>query len=208
MRGPAVIIAALSVGTSAAAADLTVTVRTSAGQPVRDAVVSVDSGAGPGGRQIRFPWPQEMSQKDLQFDPFVLIAPVGGQVAFPNRDAVRHHVYSFSPAKRFELKLYGKGEAPSVLFDKTGVVAIGCNIHDSMVAFIKVVDTPYAAKTDASGVAVLRGVPAGSATLRVWRPYLRAPGNELTRTISVHDGSNAEAATADLRAPPAHRGAY
>jgi hypothetical protein len=133
---------------------------------------------------------------------------VGAEVAFPNRDTVRHHVYSFSPAKRFELKLYAKGEAPRVKFDKAGVVAVGCNIHDSMVAFIKVVDTPYAAKTDEHGVAVLHGAPAGGATLRIWHPYLRAPDNEQSRTISVSEGGYSQAATVEVRQPAVRHGAY
>ena len=134
-------------------------------------------------------------------------APVGGQVSFPNKDGVRHHVYSFSPAKRFELKLYGRDESRSVRFEKAGVVALGCNIHDSMVAFIKVVDTPYAAKSDASGNVVLRGVPEGAATVRVWHPYMRQPGNEIVRQLTLR-GGHTEAFVADLRTPPTRTGAY
>ncbi|HET6942615.1 MAG TPA: methylamine utilization protein, partial [Sphingomicrobium sp.] len=81
-----------------------------------------------------------VSQRDMQFHPFVLVVPVGAKVSFPNLDPTRHHVYSFSPAKKFELKLFAKDQSRSVVFDKPGVVALGCNIHDAMTAFIYVAD--------------------------------------------------------------------
>ena len=196
-------LAVLFGASGAAAADLSVSVRSPAGAPVADAVVMVyPAGGVPVGAQFHPDAPLRMVQQNLQFAPFVLVVPVGASVAFPNLDRVRHHVYSFSPAKRFELKLYGRDDTRSVQFDKSGVVALGCNIHDSMVAFIRVVDTPYAAKTGADGVAVLHDLPAGGAQLRVWRPYLKAPGNEIEQPISLpHSGVLAQAVTADVRPP-------
>lgn len=177
-------------------------------RPVADAVVT----AYPSGfkaDQIRFAWPQEMDQHNLQFDPFVLIVPVGANVSFPNRDPVRHHVYSFSPAKPFELKLYGKDDTRSVRFDKAGVVALGCNIHDNMVAFIKVVDTPFAAKTDDKGQATLKGLPAGPAQVHVWHPYLKAANNEIVRPVAVAAaGGERETVQIEVRAAPDRRGGY
>jgi plastocyanin len=208
MRVAAFILLGLLFCTQAAAADLTVNIRTPGGEPVRDAVVTVYPASGASAPPTRFAWAQEMGQQDLQFDPFVLITPVGGDVAFPNRDGVRHHVYSFSPAKRFELRLYGKGENPSVRFEKAGVVAVGCNIHDSMVAFIKVVDTPYAIKSGPTGSVTLRGLPAGAATLRVWHPYMRSPDNEVVRQLVLRDAASVETVPADLRKPPIHHSAY
>ena len=151
-----------------------------------------------------------MVQRNLKFDPFVLLVPVGGQVSFPNQDTVRHHVYSFSAAKRFELKLYGQGETRSVTFDKAGAAAVGCNIHDGMIGFIKVVDTPFAAKTDAAGNAVIRNVPAGGATMKIWHPYMRGAGNEVARPITLPaQGGASQTAAVDVRAPAAHvHGAY
>ena len=87
-----------------------------------------------------------MAQQGKQFLPDVLVVPVGTSVHFPNRDSVRHHVYSFSPAKKFELKLYTGTPANPVVFDRAGVVTLGCNIHDRMVGWIVVVDTPYYAQ--------------------------------------------------------------
>ena len=177
-------------------------------KPVADAVVTAYP---PGSKadQIRFSGAQEMGQHNLQFDPFVLIVPVGASVAFPNRDAVRHHVYSFSPAKAFELKLYGKDDTRSVRFDKAGVVALGCNIHDGMVGFIKVVDTPFAAKTDDKGQAALKGLPAGQIQVRVWHPYLKGPGNEIVRTIAISaSGAPLQTVQIDTRNAPDRRGSY
>lgn len=188
------------------AGDLVVSVRTAAGRPVADAVVTLP---GPHAGAVKFPWPYRMAQRDMQFDPFVLVVPVGAQVSFPNLDNVRHHVYSFSPAHPFELKLYGRDETRFVKFDKPGVVALGCNIHDNMVSFIVVVDTPYAAKTDAAGQAVIHGAPAGAVTVHVWHPYLRAAGNTVTAPATVpRDGSGRAAVTAELRSPPDHHHSY
>lgn len=169
----------------AIAGDLTVSVRDAAGRPVRDAVVTVYPAAGVPRGPIRFPWAPRVAQQDIQFQPYVLIAPVGGTVAFPNLDRVRHHVYSFSRGARFELELYGRDETRSHTFTTAGVAALGCNIHDEMLAYIKVVDTPWAMKTDATGDAILRDVPPGGATLRVWHPRLAGRGNEVAETLTV-----------------------
>jgi plastocyanin len=196
----------LTAPLAARAGDVVVAVKSPSGAPVADAVVTV---AAPHAGPIRFPWAYRMAQKNIQFDPFVLIVPVGADVAFPNLDAVKHHVYSFSPAKTFELKLYGKDETRLVHFDKPGIVQLGCNIHDGMIAFIVVVDTPYAAKTDAQGLATLHDVPAGAQAVSIWRPYLHAPGNTLRETAQVpRQGAARLAIVADVRAPPMHHQMY
>ena len=191
--------------TSAAAGSLTVTVRGPGGKPVADAVVTVYPGGQPTKGPIKFPWPYRVAQQNIQFTPFVLIAPVGAEVAFPNLDKVRHHVYSFSAGNKFELKLYGKEENRTVKLPVAGVAAIGCNIHDQMVGFIRVVDTAYAAKTDASGVATINDIPSGAVVARLWHPYLRAMKNEkVLTTTSIGGGTSRETATVELRAPAAH----
>jgi len=204
MRRIGVLIAVLMlVPLRAWAGDVVVALTTGQGRPIPDAVVTIEA---PHSGPIRFAWPLVMAQQNLQFDPFVLIAPLGADVSFPNRDSVRHHVYSFSPAKPFELKLYGQDQTRVVHFDKPGVVSLGCNIHDNMVAFIVVVDTPYAAKTDASGQAVIHGVPAGAWPVRVWHPYLRAPGSALAATLAVPAaGAARQVFHGELRAPPPRR---
>lgn len=209
MRSLAAIGLALLFAAPASAAELQVTLRTPAGQPVSDAVITVYPAAGTPSGPIRFDWPYRMAQKNIQFTPFVLIVPAGATVAFPNLDPVRHHVYSFSPVHKFELKLYGRDETETVKFDKAGPVALGCNIHDQMVGFIKVVDTPFAAKSDAAGEAKLSGLPAGKATVHIWRPYLKTPGNEVVRTVVLTaQGVTRDAASLDVRPPPMHHSKY
>ncbi len=127
--------------------------------------------------------PAELAQKDLTFVPFVSAVQKGTAVEFPNQDKTRHHVYSFSPAKVFELKLYaGKPEAP-VVFDKAGIVALGCNIHDYMQAYVYVGDSPYLAVSRADGTVVLNEVPAGTYKLQVWHPWQDA--EQTPRTLDV-----------------------
>ena len=198
LLAPSGLLAAPAV---ASAADLEVMLKDAKGQPVADAVVTFSPASG-ARRAVHFPWPMVMAQHNIAFDPHVLIVPVGANVMFPNLDTVRHDVYSFSAAKRFELKLYGREESRSVLFDKAGVVAIGCNIHDRMSGFIIVVDTPYAAKSDAQGRVVIPDVPDGPGALTIWDEALKAPNNAITRTLVVH-GATHEAATLDLRPMPA-----
>ena len=109
---------------------------------------------------------------------------------------MRHHVYSFSTPKKFELKLYGREEARSVTFDRAGVVALGCNIHDSMSGFIIVVDTPYAAQTDAAGRVTFDAAP-GAAKLSLWHPSIRAANNMLAQPATV--GAQGLATTLTVR---------
>lgn len=191
----------LSIAGAARAADLTVEVRDTAGRPVPDAVVIVHLAGGAPAGAARLTGPMVMSQHDIAFDPHVLIVPVGSDVSFPNKDTVRHHVYSFSPAKKFELKLYGRDESRSVHFDKPGPVALGCNIHDRMSGFVYVVDTPYAARSGPGGTAVIRNLPGAGATLTVWHPYMKAPRNQVDRALSLGADLN-EVVVADIRPPP------
>lgn len=190
------------------ASDLRVTVTTPDGRPVADAVVTVRGARAPAG-PIRFPWPMRIAQESMEFDPFVLIAPAGATVAFPNLDPVRHHVYSFSPAGPFELRLYGRDETRSVRFRTAGVIAIGCNIHDNMSSFIYVVDTPFAARTNAQGIATIAGVPAGAVTVRLWHPYSRAPDGHTERAVTIPaSGQAQEQFQIRLRAPRDAGGHY
>ena len=194
-------IAAAALGGCAMAADLTVSVRGDDGAPLADAVVVVKpAGAAAAGAPIRFTWPMVMSQQNITFNPYVLIVPVGAEVAFPNRDKVRHHVYSFSLAKKFELKLYGEQQERTVTFDRPGIVPLGCNIHDQMIGYIYVTDSPYSAKTDAAGEAVVRGLPGGAAAMTVWHPDMKAHAPQ-SRPVT---GSR-ETVALELKPPSARR---
>ncbi len=114
----------------------------------------------------------EVAQIERRFVQRVTVVTAGTEVHFPNRDKVRHHVYSFSPIKPFELKLYIGTPANPVLFDKPGIAVLGCNIHDTMVGWVVVVETPHHGLTDARGAVRLENVPAGSYRLRTWHAGL------------------------------------
>ena len=193
-------LAALSLAGAAQAADLTVVVKDGNGRPVTDAVVIADAPGRGAPPPARF----TINQRNMAFVPYVLVIPVGSTVEFGNLDPFRHHVYSFSPAKKFELKLFGEGETRPVRFDKAGLVAIGCNIHDSMQAFIQVVDTPFARKTDQAGRVTLRGLPADVRRVRVWHPLLRAPGNQMVLTIDASRDATVPVSLKLRRPAPSH----
>jgi len=203
----ATLLGLLLAAAPAMAGDLVVQVRTANGAPVPNAVVTLY----PGGRASP-PGPAgsyQIAQRDLQFSPFVLVVPVGADVSFPNFDNVRHHVYSFSPVRRFELRLYAREQARSVHFDRAGIVPLGCNIHDNMIAFIDVVDTGFAARTDGSGQARFTAIPGSQVLVRVWHPYLRAPGNQIELRVGVPDhGTVTQAVPVNLRPPPRPGSAY
>jgi hypothetical protein len=126
-----------------------------------------------------------MAQRNIAFEPHVLIVPVGATVRFPNFDNVRHHVYSFSKAAKFDIKLFSRDETRSYTFTTAGAVAVGCNIHDQMSGFIRVVDTPYANKTSGGGFATLAKVPAGKARITVWHPRMKAKDQESSFDIDI-----------------------
>jgi plastocyanin len=171
----------------ALAENFLVTVTDNTGMPVVDAIVYAEPSTSAPVTPITKPTTVDIQQKDKKFTPFVSAIQVGTSVNFPNNDTVRHHVYSFSPAKSFELKLYaGKPELP-VLFDKAGTVVVGCNIHDQMVAYIKILDTPYFVKTDASGKAKFNQLPTGKFTVKVWHYQQMASISNQEQTI---DSSN------------------
>jgi plastocyanin len=193
--------------TPALAGDLVVEVRGGNGKPVRDAVVSLYPGGRPaplGGGARAF----QIAQQNIHFSPFVLVVPVGSTVAFPNLDRVQHHVYSFSPTRTFELKLYAREQSRTVRFDKPGVVPIGCNIHDNMTAFVKVADTGFSARTDGNGRVRFEGVPSGMVVARIWHPWMRAPANQLETRWTIGGASQAEQVRIALRPPPLAASAY
>src|SRR3954447_18913453 len=184
-----------------AAAALNVRVVDASGRPVRDAVVTLyPAGAA---RPAHAAGRYVVAQQNLQFRPFLTIVPVGADVSFPNLDPTKHHVYSFSAAKKFELKLFAKDQSRTVHFDKAGVVALGCNIHDQMSAFIFVTDTAWTARTNAQGLVIFGDAPGVPGRITVWHPYLRAPAGMLQQAVAA--GQRAASFSIRLRAPPAMR---
>jgi plastocyanin len=183
MRLASVLLAAFALGaTIAHASNVTVQVVDQSGAPVQDAVVYAMAASGklPAAK----PAPAVIDQVKRQFVPMVSVVQTGASVTFPNKDNIEHDVYSFSPAKRFELNLYHGIPASPVVFDKAGLVAMGCNIHDTMVAYLLIVDTPYFAKTDAKGAATI-SVPADSYKVFAWHFRLRDPNALPSQKVSA-----------------------
>ena len=200
VRGLFLIAAGVGLAAPLAASPLSVRVVDASGRPVRDAVVTFYP-SGNAARPARATGRYVVSQKNIQFHPFLTIVPVGADVSFPNFDPTKHHVYSFSPTKRFELKLFARDQSRTVHFDKPGVVALGCNIHDAMSAFIVVTDSAWTARSNAQGLAVFADAPSAAGRLAVWHPYLRAPGGSLQQPIAANQHSARFALK--LRPPPA-----
>lgn len=167
------------------------------GLPVEGAVIEVP--APPGStRSLAFPWRNAMAQLNQTFVPGTLIVAQGATVAFPNLDTVRHSIYSFSRPARFQIDLYGRDQTRSQRFPITGTVALGCNIHDKMRGYIRVVSTPFAAKTDLNGLGAIDGLEPGSYRVTIWHPRLLAGGNEIAQTVTIAPGMPARV-TINLR---------
>jgi plastocyanin len=192
----AALLASCLAWTGMAASAELVVMLDSGSEGVPDAVVSLHS---PEAAAALVPGQADLDQRDSQFDPRVLAITRGTTVGFPNRDKVRHHVYSFSPVKRFELPLFSGRAGTPVTFDRVGVATLGCNIHDWMIAHVVVLDTPYFARSDAAGRAVL-DAPPGTYSLRVWHERL-APGTPVDRELVLDDRGRAESITLELAAP-------
>lgn len=186
----------VSATLSAFAADISFTVQDSKGQPVSDAVVFIQSDSFSGSSVST-----KMVQRNENFNPFVLPIAVGTKVEFPNEDPFRHHVYSFSPAKQFEIKLYGGEEVQEVTFEKSGEVALGCNIHDNMLGYIYVVDTDLFGKTGKDGTVTISGLAEGvESEAQVWHPRLRGPARRTAMSVTA-----GQSATFEIRLKPDRR---
>lgn len=162
----------------AEAASLDIELLDNQGKPLAEAVLWLEPGPGQASTARVV-----MDQQKRQFSPYILPVQVGTTVSFPNSDPINHHVYSFSPAKRFELRLHQQKAAPQELrFDQPGLVTLGCNIHDWMLGFILVLDTPWFAQTDKLGKARLQFDAAAGQTLHLWHPRIADPQDATSRT--------------------------
>ncbi len=178
---------ALSAGWCSAAT-LSVTVLDSEGRPVPEVAIVAIAGAAdarPAFASPAAPPTAVMDQINLQFDPGILVVARGTTVSFPNSDDVAHQVYSFSPAKHFALPLYRGQSSTPVTFDQTGIVILGCNIHDSMIGYVYVTDSPHFGKTDARGRIDFADLPSGSYRVTAWNPRFMEATPELTRQLVV-----------------------
>jgi len=168
------------------AADLSVVLSDENGTVVDNAVVMfTPDSASPTGSSTSQPY--EITQNNIAFEPFVTPIPAGASVTFRNDDSVLHHVFSFSKAKRFEIKLFGPEEPHDETFETPGVVTLGCNIHDDMIAHIFVASSPFYAQSEQGAGAIIKDVPPGDGTLTVWHPLLRKKGNTISQKLSVTD---------------------
>ncbi|HEV8016977.1 MAG TPA: methylamine utilization protein [Steroidobacteraceae bacterium] len=183
------LLAGLAAARGAVAATLVVNVRTPDGHALPGAVITVRPLDGPGRRPA--PVRAVMDQADRAFKPDLLVIPVGSTVEFPNSDSVSHQIYSFSPAKRFQLPLYRGKPYPPVHFDQPGVVTLGCNIHDQMLAYLLVTDAPWYGRSNEAG-AWSSDVPRGRYRVELWHPRLREGEQDLERELTVGDADRAE----------------
>ncbi|MTW04305.1 methylamine utilization protein [Duganella ginsengisoli] len=199
IRRAAVFLLLAAASCAASASGVAVQVSDSAGNPLPDTVVYVEAESG-----AALPKPlksAEIEQKGLKFIPLVTVVQVGSRIDFPNNDRVRHHIYSFSPAHKFDQKLYSGTSASPQIFDKAGVVVLGCNIHDKMVAYIRVVETPYYGKTDAAGVVRIDVPASGKYVLKVWH-YNMAGGQPQEQPLALKAGDALATATFRLALKP------
>ena len=203
------LLAAVASTAYSAAATLEISVIDENGRPIDDVAVyatpahRLDPVAGAASYAGGAP-KATMDQEHMQFVPHLLVVQTGTEVSFPNGDEVSHHVYSFSEAKPFELALYKGDTAPPQLFDRPGVVVLGCNIHDGMLGYIVVVDTPHFAKTDEQGVALINDVPSGDYVLAAWTPRARPTALPPTEQLRVGEETVAAEIRITGRLSPAH----
>ena len=178
------LLLALFAGASTQAAGVDVTVTDASNRPVDQAVVVVEPvGGAPAPRSSGLR--SVIDQQNLQFVPEISVVRTGTSIEFPNSDQVRHQVYSFSPAKNFKLALYAGKLYPPLVFDKPGLVTLGCNIHDSMIGFVYVTDSPWFGKTDAQGHVEITAVPPGDYRVRLWHPRFAPDEAQIERSLKV-----------------------
>lgn len=208
------LLATALIDGGAAAASISLKITDADGHPLADAVVSVTpviKNTASAGGAFATPSDAVIDQRNETFVPYVVVIRRGGTVTFRNSDQTRHHVYSFSPIKHFEYVLKPKESSPPVVFDKPGIVVLGCNIHDQMIAFIDVTDAPWVTVTPPSGLARIDGLPSGDFVLTVWHPLIRPGVAPPTKTVLLpaQDSTSSVAVTID---PPRPRdddaGAY
>lgn len=173
----------------ASAADIAITVLDSAGRGVAGVVlIAQPDNALTEKHALR---PATMDQQHMQFVPRILVIQTGTGVDFPNSDQIQHQVYSFSAAKSFKLSLYAGHKYPPVVFDRPGLVTLGCNIHDGMIGYIYVTDSPFFGRSDESGQLLLHGLPAGNYTLTAWHPQMQeAGGDSLQLQLALADNGH------------------
>jgi plastocyanin len=195
-------------GRCVAAADMTVSMLDSAGHGVAGIVIIAAPEAAVAEKHALRS--AIMDQQHMQFVPRILVIQTGTGVDFPNSDQIQHQVYSFSAPKSFKLSLYAGHKYPPIVFDRPGLVTLGCNIHDGMIGYIYVTDSPFFGRSDESGQLQLHGLPSGNYTLTAWHPQMQEPGDNTLR-LQITLGENEHLApvlhlTRPLRTEMTHDG--
>lgn len=129
--------------------------------------------------------PIEIHQKNKQFAPYITVIQKGYEAEFKNDDDITHHIYSALGPKRFSFKLRAEDPNKAMMFDKSGHVSMGCNIHDWMSGHVLVIDTPFYAQTDERGIARFSAMPDGQYHLIVWHPQLQSNENQFIMPVSL-----------------------
>ena len=180
------VILLVAAGHTAAATTFTAEITDQDGKPVPNAVVSLvpESKTAMPAASSRLPNEKTIDQRSETFVPIVTIVPRNGRVIFANSDPTTHQVYSFSPAKQFEITLARDTSSPPIVFPNAGVAALGCNIHDNMIAYVFVTAAPFFGRTDARGQWRAADVQDGRYRVRVWHPLLNE-SREVEGTVGV-----------------------
>ncbi len=188
MSGLFVLLAAVGLAMASTPAAVQVLVVDQNGKPLPDAVITLVAKNGTA-TTARPATRVTVDQRNRAFAPFVSAVPRGAEVEFSNSDGFGHHVYSFSKAKRFELKMPSRSRGGPVTFDTAGIVSLGCNIHDDMLAYVLVTDTPYFDITGTDGGTTFEGVAAGEYIVNVWHPRLKSRRRMPTQAVSPAPGA-------------------
>jgi hypothetical protein len=175
---------------TAQAGQILIKVVSADGSPLPDAPILVSSPDHPAPEIT--PGTETVDQIDKQFEPYVKVIRVNTYVRFPNNDDIRHHVYSFSPANRFELPLYNGTTAEPVFFGQAGVVVLGCNIHDWMIGYIYVTDAQWFSKTGSAGTATIDGLPPGRYNVHIWHPLMIEEESSTRKDVTLSEQDTVE----------------
>ena len=198
---------------AAAATTFTAEITDQDGKPVQNAVVSLipDGRTAMPGASTRLLNDKIVDQRFETFLPIVTIVPRNGRVVFANSDPTTHQVYSFSAAKQFEITLASNTSSPPIAFPNSGVAALGCNIHDNMIAYIFVAESPWTGLTGDDGQVVIEDVPPGNYHAQVWH-YRYPPRRELP-SAQIAVATDTTRWTANIRvlassSTRSHKGSY
>jgi plastocyanin len=200
-----VIAVASGLNAAASAAELDVRVNDNHGHPLADAVVTLvpqNAAQSPAPKRPSAPSTRIIDQKDEMFVPYIEIFRPGDKVLFRNSDQTRHDVYSFSPVKSFEFVLVPGESSKPLELDQTGVVAVGCNIHDQMITYLFVSDAGWIERSGLDGRVRLRDVPAGAWNVRVWHPNLRPGIADVVQATAIMNATESKSLTIALGTSP------